>query len=112
MAWGLAGATIATLCTFVPSFVFIISGAPIIDRIRTTGAFAASLNGITIGVVGVIAALAVFVARHAAFSEGEPDWLVIVAATVSFAAVVRYRVGVVTVVASCAAVGLIASIGN
>ena len=42
LAWGLAGATIATLCTFVPSFVFIISGAPLIDRIRTTGAFAAS----------------------------------------------------------------------
>src|SRR4029078_7578738 len=30
LAWGLAGATIATLCTFVPSFVFIITGAPII----------------------------------------------------------------------------------
>jgi chromate transporter len=71
LAWGLLGATIATLCTFVPSFVFIISGAPIIDRVRTTGAFAASLNGITIGVVGVIAGLAVFVARHAAFADGE-----------------------------------------
>jgi hypothetical protein len=50
LAWGLLGATIATLCTFGPSFVFIISGAPIIDRIRTTGAFAASLTGITIGI--------------------------------------------------------------
>ena len=77
LAWGLIGATIATLCTFVPSFVFIISGAPLIDRIRTTGAFAAALNGITIAVVGVIAALAVFVARHAAFPDGDPDWLVI-----------------------------------
>ena len=34
LEWGLVGATIATLCTFVPSFVFIISGAPIIDRVR------------------------------------------------------------------------------
>ncbi len=110
LAWGLAGATIATLCTFVPSFVFIISGAPIIDRIRTTGAFAASLNGITIGVVGVIAALAVFVARHAAFSEGEPDWLVIVLAIVAFLAVWRFRVGVVVTVATCAAVGLVATL--
>ena len=65
LAWGFVGATIATLCTFVPCFVFIITGAPIIDRIRTTGAFADSLNGITIAVVGVIAGLAVFVARHA-----------------------------------------------
>jgi chromate transporter len=109
LAWGLLGATIATLCTFVPSFVFIISGAPIIDRIRTTGAFAASLNGITIGVVGVIAALAVFVARHAAFEHGKPDWLVITLAVVAFLAVWRFRVGVVTTVACCAAVGLAAA---
>jgi chromate transporter len=112
LGWGLIGATIATLCTFVPSFVFIISGAPFIDRIRTTGAFASTLNGITIAVVGVIAALAVFVARHAAFSEDEPDWLVIALAAVAFIAVVRYKVGVVSVVASCAAVGLAASALN
>ena len=111
LAWGLLGATIATLCTFVPSFVFIVSGAPIIDRIRTTGAFAASLSGITIGVVGVIAGLAVFVARHAAFADGEPDWLVIALAVVSFVAVWRFRVGVVPVVVICAGVGLAASFG-
>ena len=110
IGWGLLGATIATVCTFVPSFVFIISGAPLIDRIRTTGAFAASLNGITISVVGVIAALAVFVARHAAFDGGSPDWLVIVLAAVAFVAVWRFRVGVVTTVACCAAVGLSASL--
>jgi chromate transporter len=110
LAWGLVGATIATLCTFVPSFVFILSGAPIIDRIRTTGAFAASLNGITIAVVGVIAALAVFVARHAAFADDRPDWLVIVLAVLSFVAVWRLRVGVVTTIASCAVVGLSASL--
>jgi chromate transporter len=112
LAWGLLGATIATLCTFVPSFVFIVSGAPLIDRIRTTGAFAAALNGITVGVVGVIAGLAVFVARHAAFADGEPDWLVIVLAVVAFIAVWRFRVGVVPVVAFCAAVGLAAALVN
>ena len=109
LAWGLAGATIATLCTFVPSFVFIIGGAPLIDRVRTTGAFASALTGITVAVVGVIAALAVFVAEHAAFDDGDPDWLVIAAAVVSFVAVARYRIGVVSVVVSCAVVGLVAS---
>jgi chromate transporter len=111
LAWGLVGATIATVCTFVPSCVFIISGAPIIDRIRTTGAFAASLNGITIGVVGVIAGLAVFVARHAAFADGDPDWLVIVLAVAAFVAASQFRIGVVSIVATCAAVGLAASLG-
>ena len=110
LAWGLAGATIATLCTFVPSFVFIISGAPIIDRVRHTGSFANSLNGVTIAVVGVIAALAVFVARHAAFPDGDADWLVIPLAAAAFIGVWRFRVGVVTTVVACAAVGLAASL--
>ena len=89
--------------------MFIIGGAPAIDRVRTTGAFASALSGITVAVVGVIAALAVFVAEHAAFDDGDPDWLVIAAAIVSFVAVARYRVGVVGVVVSCAVVGLVAS---
>ena len=110
LAWGLAGATIATLCTFVPSFVFIITGAPLIDRVRHTGSFANSLNGVTIAVVGVIAALAVFVARHAAFPGGDPDWLVIPLAAAAFLGVWRFRVGVVTTVVTCAAVGLAASV--
>ena len=109
-AWGLLGATIATVCTFVPSFVFIVSGAPIIDRIRTTGAFSAALNGITIGVVGVIGGLAVFVARHAAFGDDRIDSLVIVLAILAFLAVWRFRVGVVPVVAGCASVGLLATL--
>ncbi|MEP6642213.1 MAG: chromate efflux transporter [Gaiellales bacterium] len=110
LGWGLAGATIVTLCTFVPSFVFIISGAPIIDRIRHTGSFANSLNGVTIAVVGVIAALAVFVARHAALPGGHPDWLVIPLAAGALIGVWRFRVGVVTTVVACALVGLVASL--
>jgi chromate transporter len=110
LAWGLIGATIATLCTFVPSFVFIITGAPIVDRVRHAGSFANSLNGITIGVVGVIAALAVFVARHAAFPDGNPDWLVIITAAVAFMCVWRFRVGVVAAVGGCATIGLAASL--
>ena len=110
LAWGLVGALIATLCTFVPSFVFIINGAPFIDRIRTTGAFASALNGITVAVVGVIAALGVFVASHAAFPDGHPDWLVIGVALIAFLAVWRFRVGVVPTVLACAIVGLFASL--
>ncbi len=110
LAWGLLGASVATACTFAPSFVFVISGAPIIDRIRTTGAFASALNGITVGVVGVIAGLGVYVAQHAAFPNGEPDVLVIVLALAAFVGVSRFRAGVVGVVVSCALVGLAAGV--
>jgi chromate transporter len=107
LAWGLIGATIATLATFVPCFVFIITGAPIIDRIRTTGTFANALNGVTISVVGVIAALAVFVARHALVVNGSPEWVLATLAVAAFIAVWRYRAGVIPVILACATVGII-----
>jgi chromate transporter len=106
LGWGLIGASIATLATFVPCFVLIISGAPLIDRIRATGSFANGLNGVTISVVGVIAALAVFVARHALITNGHPDPVLTSLAVAAFIAVWRYRVGVIPVVLSCAAVGI------
>ena len=58
----------------------------------------------------MIAALGVFVARHAAFSDGHPDWLVIGVALIAFLAVWRFRVGVVPTVLACAIVGLFASL--
>jgi chromate transporter len=106
LLWGLAGAAIATFCTFAPCFVFIINGAPLIDRIHTAGSLANALNGITIAVVGVIGGLAVFVAQHALFPADDAQWLLIALAAAAFVAIWRYRVGVVKVVAVCAAVGL------
>src|SRR5947209_8346939 len=40
LAWGVAGATVATPATFVPCLVWIITRPPVIDRIRRTGSFA------------------------------------------------------------------------
>lgn len=106
LAWGVLGATVATLATFVPCFVFIITGAPLIDRIRTTGGFANTLNGITIAVVGVIGGLGVFVARHALVAHGNVRWVLTALAAAAFVAVWRFRVGVIPVIAVCAAVGV------
>jgi chromate transporter len=106
LAWGVLGATVATLATFVPCFVLIISGAPLIDRIRAAGGFANGLNGVTISVVGVIAALALFVARHALIIHGRPDPVLTPLALGAFLAVWRYRAGVIPVVLTCAAVGI------
>jgi chromate transporter len=107
LGWGVLGATIATLATFVPSFVFIIAGAPLIDRIRMAGAFASALTGVTIAVVGVIAALAVFVGRHALVVDDRPDWVLTPLAAAAFIAVWRFRTGVVPTVAACAATGIL-----
>jgi chromate transporter len=106
LAWGVLGATVATLATFVPCFVFIITGAPLIDRIRSTGGFANTLNGITIAVVGVIGGLGVFVARHALVAHGNVRWVLSLLAAAAFVAVWRFRVGVIPVIAVCAGVGV------
>lgn len=109
LVWGVVGASVATLCTFIPSFVFILNGAPFIDRMRPDGPLADMLSAITAAVVGVIAALGVFVARHALVVDDRPDWLPILLAVAAFVALWRFRVGAIWVIGGCALVGLAAA---
>jgi chromate transporter len=55
--------------TFVPCFLFILLGAPYVERLRGNRDLAAALAGITAAVVGVIASLAIFFALHTLFAE-------------------------------------------
>ncbi len=68
-----AAATLAALLvtwvTFVPCFLFILLGAPYVERLRGNRALSTALTGITAAVVGVIASLAVFFALHTLFAE-------------------------------------------
>ncbi|NNJ93389.1 MAG: chromate efflux transporter [Halobacteria archaeon] len=106
---GAAGAGIATLFTFLPSFMFILLGGPAVEATRHDVKFTAPLTGITAAVVGVILNLAVFFAYHVLWPEGldgpfEGFSLLIGAA--AFIALFRYKVGVVTVIGACAVIGL------
>jgi len=58
---------LVTWVTFVPSFLFVFLGAPLMERLRDNRHLTAALNGITAAVVGVIANLAVFFALHNLF---------------------------------------------
>jgi chromate transporter len=106
----LAGAAVATYATFAPSFLFIILGAPLIERIPDEGPIADALLGMTIAVVGVVAALGVFVARHVLVDDGSADVFACVLAAGAFVALRFERANVVLVIAACAAAGLIAEI--
>ena len=55
--------------TFVPSFLFVLLGAPYMERLRGNRSLSAALTGITAAVVGVIANLAVYFAVHTLFSR-------------------------------------------
>ena len=62
-------ALLTTWVTFVPCFLFILLGAPYVERLRGNRDLAAALAGITAAVVGVIASLAVFFTLHTLFGE-------------------------------------------
>jgi chromate transporter len=61
---GVLGALLTVWVTFVPCFLYIFLGAPYVERLRDNVGLSSALNGITAAVVGVIANLAVFFARH------------------------------------------------
>ncbi len=62
-------ALLTTWVTFVPCFLFILLGAPYVERLRHNHTLSAALTGITAAVVGVIANLAVYFALHTLFSD-------------------------------------------
>jgi chromate transporter len=60
---------LVTWVTFVPSFLFVLLGAPYMERLRGNRSLSAALTGITAAVVGVIANLGVYFAVHTLFDD-------------------------------------------
>ena len=106
---GFAGASIATLFTFLPSFLFILLGGPMVEATRGDMKFTGPLTAITAAVVGVILNLAVFFAYHVLWPQGfeaKFEWFAAIIGILAFIALFRFKVGIVTVIATCAAIGL------
>jgi len=106
---GAAGAGIATIFTFLPSFLFILLGGPSVEATRHDVKFTAPLTGITAAVVGVVLNLATFFAYHVLWPEGfdgQFEWFSALIGIVAFIALFRYKVGIVTVIGACASIGL------
>jgi len=66
---GLFGGLIALWFTFVPCFLWILAGAPFVERLRQLCWLSAMLGGITAAVVGVIANLALWFSLHVLFGK-------------------------------------------
>ena len=106
---GAAGASIATLYTFLPSFLFILLGGPAVEATRGDMKFTAPLTGITAAVVGVILNLAAFFAYHVLWPNGFDanfEWISALIGAAAFVALFKYKVGIVQVIGVCAAIGL------
>ena len=91
--------------TFLPSFGFILAGAPLVEATRGDLRFGAPLSAITAVVVGVIASLALFFAGPVLWSGGIFNpWATLVVAVALFAQL-RLRWSVLQVIGAAAAVG-------
>lgn len=117
------GGLLTTWVTFVPCFLWILMGAPFVERLRANTAVAGALAAITAAVVGVILNLAIWFGLHVVFREVRPlgvpgaalqvpVWasidvpsLLLTAAAV--VAVFRFRIGIVKVLMGSAAAGIV-----
>ncbi|MFZ9238411.1 MAG: chromate efflux transporter [Burkholderiaceae bacterium] len=109
---GCAGALIATFFTFLPSFVFILAGAPIVEATRGHVRLGAVLSAISAAVVGVIVSLgALFAAQvfHLDLALTRWDWLAILIALAATVALLRFKLSAPRVLLACAITGLVIS---
>ncbi len=120
---GLAGSLVTMWATFVPSITLVMVGAPYVERLRQHRPLSGALSAITAAVVGVIANLAVWFAIHVIFGTVRPleagplrlsvpvwstaDPFGLALAVVAMVAMLRYRVGMMTVLAAAAGAGLL-----
>jgi chromate transporter len=106
-------ATVATFFTFLPSFVFILAGGPLVEATHGRLGFTAPLSAITAAVVGVILNLALFFAYHVWWPQGFGGRFDAFSAAITVAAAIalfRFKVGVLPLLAACAALGLLVTL--
>jgi chromate transporter len=106
---GAVAASLVTWFTFLPSFLFILAGGPLVESTHNELKFTAPLTAITAAVVGVILNLALFFGYHVLWPqgfEGTFDWPSALIALAAAVALFRFKRGVIQVLLSCALVGL------
>jgi chromate transporter len=119
---------LVTWVTFVPSFLFVLLGAPYMEQLRGNRSLSAALTGITAAVVGVIANLGMYFVVHTLFGEThrldwgplalqvpEPTtvrWVVLAIAVVAGVLLFRAKWSVLRTLAVCAVLGLVAGLAR
>jgi chromate transporter len=103
---GFVGASVATFFTFLPSFLFIFLGGPGVEATRGDLKFSAPLSAVTAAVVGVIVNLAVFFALATWVQNSRIDWISIGITVAVFIALFRFKIGIMSVIAASATIGL------
>ncbi|MCE2745529.1 MAG: chromate efflux transporter [Burkholderiales bacterium] len=109
---GALAAALVTWFTFLPSFVFILAGGPLVESTHDDLKFTAPLVAITAAVVGVVVNLAVFFAYHVLWPEGLKgsfDWTALAITLGAVLALFYFKRSVMQVLGACAMLGLLLS---
>jgi len=104
------GAVVATWFTFLPSFIFILGGGPLVEHTQNQLRFTAPLTAITAAVVGVMLNLALFFAYHVLWPQGMDgrfEWLSAALTVACAFALLRLKWSVLKVLGASAVVGLL-----
>jgi chromate transporter len=107
---GALGACVATWFTFLPSFIFILAGGPLVESTHGKLGFTGPLKAITAAVVGVIGTLALLFMVHIALRSGangvlRPDFAAMVIIAAAALALFYFKRGVIEVITACAVAG-------
>lgn len=124
-ALGVLGAIITLWVTFVPCFLWIFAGAPYIEWISAQPRLSSALSMITAAVVGVILNLSIWFGLHVFFESvsrqdvgvltlwvpdiTSPDWRVFVLSALAAMLLLKFKVGLLKVLALCAFMGWVLS---
>ena len=107
---GSIAAVLVTWFTFLPSFIFILAGGPLVESTHGDLKFTAPLTAITAAVVGVILNLALFFGYHVLWPSGFGigiDWISAVITVLAGIALFKYKKNVMHVIFACALLGLV-----
>jgi len=107
---GSIGLLATTLYTFVPCFLFIFVGAPIIERTRDNDKIKQALSIVTAAVVGIILNLTIYLGKAVIFPKelelAQIDFITLAWVIVSFVAMYRFKVNMLTWIGVSALFGL------
>lgn len=122
LAGGLIGGTLTAWVTFVPCFLWVLLGAPYVERLRRNRLLSGALAAITAAVVGVILNLTVWFALHVLFSRVSEfdggwvrpawpdvtslDWQALALSAFATLAMFQLKLGMMPTLVVCGAVGL------
>jgi len=107
LGFAVLAAGLTTFVTFLPSFLFIIAGAPYIEALQARAWARNALGAITAAVVGVIFNLAVFFGEAALWQNETVHWLNAAAAVGAFVLLHWAKVSVPLMVVLGAGFGLV-----